>query len=420
MALFRVTGNPFVDAGIFALCHLASKKEPEEIKVEDVQKWVKHLPQYYVKPKGKAVKGWEKLGNVFTQNAKFLNPSPKFDREAEFRKFLDELSSKAKLLSLQGNCLGCGGRDVEDVEWRAYRHVYPLTGSGDMVNWFSFFEPGLPLCATCILAVQFVPFYLIARNGRLALVHSSNPKLMRSVAKLAGQHSLIRASAGEPGFYRPDFAQRRISDEQFTVHLALKLLAEAEVFEEVSIRVYFFANSGQKNVLSYTDLPAPAFNFLNEAKKAGRQDQVRELLKRDEHEICRRLVNEESILSFFMDHENRCVIGGWQLLELYLKEVEGMQAERLKTIKRVGQGLYDYLKSTDFKRLRDLEQAETYGDLLLILTRIQKERSICAVDDVAEIFPQDAEGRIMWREGKSLLLLYIYELMHQEGKQPKL
>jgi CRISPR-associated protein Cst1 len=412
MTLFRITGNPFVDAGIFALCHLSDKQEPEQLDVNNLRIWTDKLPDYY--------SSWSKLGNMFTQNAKILNPATKRAgrNKKAYRDFLNGLLSKVSPTASSGTCLSCGARDAETS---VYREVYPLTGSGDMLNYFSFFEPGLPLCAVCVLAVQFAPFYLIARNGRLALVHSPNPKLMRQVAKRAVYHALAQASASQPGFYRPDFARGGVSDEVFAVRLARQLIAEADsVFGPTAMRVYLFANSGERNVLSYLDLPAPAFAFLENAKLAGLQQELQELLQRNEQEICRCLLEGESILSFFLDRQNRHVVGGWTLLELYLKEVEGLDPERLEVLKKVGQRLFEYLKATSFRRLQDLEQAldGRYGDVLVTLTRIQREALICDVDDVGALFPRDTEGRPLWREALTLLLLYIYARMWEANIKP--
>jgi len=405
--IYHFTGNPFVDAGIMTLCALSSKDDPLELGLSDVTRHVRKLPKLYLR--------W-KLGALFTQNSKFSNPAIPFkDRERRYALYLNDLLKQVRPASQNGTCMACGSRQA-DTE-RVFREVHPLTGSGDLVNYFSFFEEGLPLCAACVLALQFAPFYLISKGGRLILVHSHNTRLMLNLAtrRTVPYVKGLIAAGGELAFYAPkDYLGRE--DQEFLVNLVYKvILPLGELYGLTAIRMYSFRNSGQRNELDYLDLPAQVFKFLEEAYTGGLNQSLHELFERSSPDMYRRLVAGESVQHSFIDRKGRTIIGGWELFELYLTRVEEMKQTRLEAIKRVGQRLYDYLKKTDFRRLDALEDDNLdYRGFLVELNKIQREALVWEIDDFALLFPEDDEGRILWKETRNILLGYIYELRHKK------
>jgi CRISPR-associated protein Cst1 len=403
------TGNPFVDAGIAALCALNQKNEPQQISKEDFENSAEYIANFYP--------NWPKLRNLFTQNCTLLNPSNRKNREAKYKMELKELLQKTTFASSTRSCAACGTREADTS---LYRDKYPLTGSGDLVNYFSFFEPGFPVCATCTLAVQFVPLYVISNEGKLFLAHSHNTKIMLDIAKDALTHFKRRAAAGaEPTWYPSRSQFSKNAANECVIKLARDLiLRSVSQIGPTTIRLYSFVNSGQINLLDYIDLPIEVFSFIEQAHLGGLKRNLDELFHNANRNLYHRLVNGDSIKPFFLRLKERKIIGGWELFELYLKEVEKLDTKRVEAIKRTGQRLYTYLKNTDFKRLEDLERAtdKEYRDYLAVLTKIQKETPIWEVDDYLLLFPQDEKGIIFWRETAHVLLGYIYEQKHKEEK----
>jgi CRISPR-associated protein Cst1 len=411
--IYHVTGNPFVDAGIMALCALSGKDDPLKLGLSDLKKHARELPRLYLR--------W-KLGVLFTQNSKFSNPAvPSKDRERRYADYLNDLLQQVRPASQSGSCMACGSR-LADTE-RIFREIHPLTGSGDFLNYFSFFEGGLPICAACVLALQFIPFYLISKKGgRLILVHSHNTRLMlnlaarRTVPYIKG----LIAASGELAFYAPkDYLGRE--DQEFLVNLVYKvILPLGELYGPTAIRMYALRNSGQRNELDCLDLPAQVFKFMEEAYTGNLRQSLQELFERSSPEMYRRLVAGESIQHFFIQKKVRRIIGGWELFELYLTGVEEMKQARLDAIKKVGQRLYDYLKKTGFKRLDALEDDNLdYRSFLVELNKIQREALVWKIDEFALLFPEDEEGRILWKETRNILLGYIYELKHEDKEVKK-
>jgi len=47
--LYTFTGNPFVDAGIWAICEWSGRKKPEEITVEDLREIKQDVISIYLR-----------------------------------------------------------------------------------------------------------------------------------------------------------------------------------------------------------------------------------------------------------------------------------------------------------------------------------------------------------------------------------
>jgi hypothetical protein len=66
------TGNPFIDAGIAAVCALAERGNPMQISKSDLIQTAQQLIDFYLdgnQPK------WQNLGKLFTINCIQQNPS---------------------------------------------------------------------------------------------------------------------------------------------------------------------------------------------------------------------------------------------------------------------------------------------------------------------------------------------------------
>jgi len=178
--------------------------------------------------------------------------------------------------------------------------------------------------------------------------------------------------------------------------------------------LYLFMNSGQLNFLNFLDLPTDIFVFIERAHLSGLGKNLDYFFKVQSPSIYRALLEEKKLTSYFLRQKNRELIGGWELYELYLIEVEKMDEKRLEIIKKVGKNLYECLKSGEF-RPEDLELINSYGDLRMLLTKMQKKRLIWEIDDEMYLFPRDKEGAVRWKETQLILLAYIYEQMHKEN-----
>jgi CRISPR-associated protein Cas8b1/Cst1 subtype I-B len=140
-------------------------------------------------------------------------------------------------------------------------------------------------------------------------------------------------------------------------------------------------------------------------------------LKELSPKIYRALVEEKNLIYYFLKRKERELLGGWKLFELYLAEVEKMDEERLKVIKRVGKNLYEYLKSDGFKKLKNIENVDKYGNFRVLLTKAQRKQLIWELEDEPFLFPRSKEGAVRWKETQLMLLAYIYEQIHKEQQE---
>ena len=146
-----------------------------------------------------------------------------------------------------------------------------------------------------------------------------------------------------------------------------------------------------------------------------------EVYQRSANLVYNNLLQNKSILRFFIDKSDREVRGDWKFLSLYLEEVSNMDKSRINVIKQVGDFIADSIrKSGHDRRLRQLEFANNYGECRNILRFVIKDRirqqekmPLFSLDDYVEhLFPESQEQSILWWETRDLLVFRIYEKLH--------
>jgi len=459
MSYFTWTGNPWVDAGVSALCALSRKDDPESITLDDVKQAARYVAELY--PRWAMIKGGgftkvfhnfapfnfslptensfreqlSQLENEFIQKhggakTKALK-DPQFKQKKKeiqerskqakkslayrekvfqerYEKFVTEFLSHLAPKQAKGACVGCGSADVD---YRLQRDKHPMLGSGDLVNYFSFFEDGLGFCANCTFAIQFAPLSLVQIENWLCAVHSHEPKIMlarrNGITYKALQHFNARVAAKRKiTFYDPNIKARSLPEA--IVRLAVDLTEDTEILqlENVGIRLYRFSNAGQTANISFVDLPAPVFRFIARTKQRGLKSNLEELFRYGGLDIFQRLTDNQSIKYFFFDRENKLIRGGWKLFELYLKEVDEMDQDNFQTIISVADRIYDYVQKTNLKPLKEMEQAN-YPEFRRVLLSIHKVFPICTSKDLPIILSFDN-----WNERRDMILFRIYERQH--------
>lgn len=425
MNIYDWTGNPFVDAGIAAILAVNEKKAPQTIDLNDIETCINIIQKLYLTEK------WKKnLYSVFPNNP-ITNASVKNSRDV-YENFIRILFDSLKERGTQGNCIACGSRDADQ---KANRMHLPLTGY-EGSHYFSFKAKGNDLCSACLLAIQFSPLTFFA-CGKLALIHSNSPKVMRYWAKKciknARQQLVVKQFDGclNEGFINPVNALFKIATD------LVQIREENWSEENASIRIYHFTNYNQGPDLDIYDLPAPVFNFIANARIAGGLKYWQQIVKKgylrktdtgdDEDAIKKykndvfiRLLNGQSILLYFYNTQSKKVTGNWQFLKIYLKEVLKMDEKRIQTIRKIGDEISELIKSSPNgkKRLSQLEMARNYHTCRMVLLRFVQDRvaqkapdPLFTFDDYVEsLFPEGANG---WNETRDLILFRIYENLHQ-------
>lgn len=431
--IYDFTGNPFVDAGIWAISQWIGKK-PEELNIKDLNKVAEDVFDTVYSNK----KWYSSIlhGMVFP-NGKVSNPGdfkkPISERKSKALIYYTELIGEIEPLGSSGSCISCGRRNFKN---RYYKSEIPLTGSGKCLNFFSFGTDGADYCPACAFAVQFSPL-IMYKCGDLLLMHSDSEILMRIWSRKAIKNLKAQFSAGNvEGPFNEGY--KNVKNAFF--HIVGSIIDEMGIRglsdKQISITFYRFKNFNQGANLDVYYFPAVIFNFLADIKRHENYHDWMRIVKRgyryvdwdkikeekeyknNPNRVYNNLLEGKSIIGFFIDRKNKEAIGGWDLLSNYLVEVRKMDEKRVETIKNVGDELAEYIKaSDDIKTLNKLETASNYKNYRNLLRIIIKKRiengaesPLFTFDDyVNNLFP---EGNLTWRETQDLILFRIYEVLH--------
>jgi CRISPR-associated protein Cst1 len=423
--IYDFTGNPFVDAGVWAISGLV-KKKPDELDKNDLKSVLNETVKLYL------TKKWSKnIYSIFPNNP-ITNPSVK-NKEERYLEILNQLIDEITPLNNFGSCISCGRRDIIQ---RSGKDKIPLTGSKKMVNYFSYGADGADYCPACAFAIQFSPLVFYACVN-LLMVHSNSEKLMKIWSQKAIKHIRKQISLGD---YTGCFDEGYKNQKNALFHIIemIQTVEERPDLKDksISINFYYFTNYIQNPDLEIYHIPASVFNFLYLANGPGYDEDWMKIVRRgyvnidiekakEEKEyrnkpnmVYNNLLDGRSIIGFFINRKKKIALGKWDLLECYLEEVRKMDEKRILAIKKVADELADYIKTAnDMKTLGKLETASNYRNYRNLLRIIIKKRiengaesPLFSFDDyVNNLFP---EGSLTWRETQDLILFRIYEVLH--------
>lgn len=425
---FVFTGNPFVDAGIYAI-ETYYGKDFYSLSPKELETKIDRIVELYM------TDGWKKnMYSIFTGNSKFSNPSIK-DKRASSEKYLKELLEGFSLPKTSGTCVACGRRDASPVK---KRDEIPLTGSGKLINFFSGASEGERYCSVCTFAAQFLPLFLCSVGKYFLLFHSASSKMMRYWAKLGIKNVQEQiASNNYIGCMQDGYK----NGENALFHIVEKMIRDnKDIFpeENPSITAYIFSNYGQNPPpMRIIHLPNSVFRFLVYIQRLDASSWAKIVRKgykgfkkEDDYKwrnntVYKNLLNGISIIGFFINNRNRTIIGNWEIFSYYLKEVREMDKNRIEVLKKVGDKISNYIRQTDnTKRLFALETAKSYEEMRNVLLKITKDMIANKMDVplfttdefLNDLFPK---GALEWKETRDILLFRIYEKLSDYIKEKK-
>ena len=422
----KITGNPFIDSGIYAVSNLL-KKDIEDITISDMEIISKDISKLYTEIE------WKKNMHSIFPNSILVNPAStnKENLNELYLNNLLDLINTINPIQQNGSCMGCGRRNSQKIFGK---DSIPLTGSKSLINYFSFGNPGADYCSLCALLIQFSPLTLYRCGGKFVVLHSDSRKVMNLWAKNAIEDLNNQKIFGKyTGCYNKGYT--RPTNTIFNMISQVISSSSNWRGENPSFNFYFFSNYNQNPELEIFTFPTNVFNFLtnipNEDKNnwniiikysyryIKNNDFVDEKkYKNNPNEVYERLIKGKSILKFFYSITKQKTHCSWKLVESYLSEVRNMDDKRIETIKNVGDRLSIFIKNEDKRKLiKDLEIASNYNTFRNILKKIfvskiesNDEDLLFTFDEyVIYLFP---EGNKTWRETQDLLLFRIYENLH--------
>ncbi len=440
----KLMGNPFVDVGVSVICEwLDRHPQPNEITTEDLKEVVQQIVPLYCEYEYRSQIRFIFPNSTLTQHSKIQKGIQSLNEELG-SEWLHQLG-KVTDLGDAGDCMGCGRRNAY---FRLKKTEVPLTGSGSLRNFFPLFAEGSGYCAACTLAIQFAPLGFVRSGGKFLTLHSNSWKAISYWTRTCIADIISRVAQNEfTGFFDP-----KESKAQNALFYMIRRMIEYEAdrsAENITMQVYSFSNDNRKAELDMYHLPARVFNFLRYVHRAqyaenwysivrsGYRRQTRkgfqdidlknknpaEVYQKSTNLVYNNLLQDKSILGFFMDKLGKKTRSNWELLSLYLKEVRKMELTQLEKIKQVGDLIAECIqKSGRDRRLKQLEGATSYGECRNILRYVIRDRiqqgapePLFSIDDYMEhLFPaSDNLDLTPWRETRDLLLFRIYEKLHK-------
>ena len=429
----KLMGNPFVDAGVCGICEwLGRTVQPEQITTTDLEQVVNDIA-----PMMQTDVGWRNLHGVFP-NSVLTNAAYRKQDQVELLKkkckvYLDTIVK----LEQTGDCMGCGRREANT--WLSRTNI-PLTGSGKLRNFYPTFAEGAGYCSACAFAIQLSPLAFVATGGKFLTLHSNSWSALRGWSRVCVDDIRQQQLRQEmTGCYNPGYANPRNGVFYMAREMIIRF-QEMRADENIAMQIYCFTNYNQGPELEIFYMPAPIFKFLRNVYESGFntawQDIVRagyrkinwdKLESEDDYKnrtnsVYENLLQDRSILGFFLNKRIRKPRGNWELLFLYLKEVRTMEQTRLEKIKEVGDLIAECIReSGSDKRLTRLERAKSYEACRNVLLYIIRERikqgtstPLFSLDDYVEhLFPESEDFTATpWRETRDLLLFRVYEQLH--------
>lgn len=439
---FYWTGHPFVDAGLAAVLIFSGKNKPHELTGKDVISTIEFISELYSKEE------WVKYlhGKIFPNSGLLMvNPSMKRNRKPEnlagrLKQLYDSIEPLKKSHD-RGVCAVCGRREIYKGDYEVYRSIFPLLGTGGMLNFFpSANENGFDLCSHCLFLTQFMP--LTSYNlPNVLLIHSYPYEKMIEFSKepniYATEYKLVSSARN---FRKPEnFLFRKIME------ITRKVESKSRFWEHTIITLYYFINgnrSGQQKV-DIIQIPNSALKFISFAgekeyngwktilnmgwvvKKAKKDElSFEDLEKGYSNNVYQKILNEESILPYFYNSNKKKANAKWRLLEFYCLEVLGLDKDTLKFIKEVGDKIVetiDPLSDNKLKKvIRELETAKKlyqFSNFFIQLEKIRQKNNLknafLSFDEFSLLLTGYGEElNTSWYTVKNLLLFRIYEKMH--------
>ncbi len=458
------TGDPFVDVGHSILQKIVSEKpygasnvnQPDELNALD---WATSI----------YVDNWQGKLHGFFLNSGITNPANK-GKERErtrqhYEKFFRKLNSDAK-----GICRITG---KEDALYAAGRESVILSGSGTFINFHHGLEGGLMTGGEALFATLFAPLGCVQAGDKIALLHSNRADL---TAYLAGENyklntnpalkgleiGLAKAKAGNPANAIFEYADKiNLEKERFGI------TAESPV----ALTLYHFTNFGAKPEVVVYNLSATLFSFYHvvttypeflkdwaffvrdhyrnskfkgakastEAEsltvpgKKGNVEQVgKEAYQGWFNDVYRALISNQNLLPMIVRWtQKRSQILPFKIVSYYCKKILLMEQQTLDLIVRLAKHLAEQDESQVKKTLNRLKLAKNEASVRSLLLNTQfrhykmhlkadadavsgkdHEPFIRLEEYVRFLFPESGD----WRRIKDLLLISIYEQLHDLGK----
>jgi CRISPR-associated protein Cst1 len=388
-----------------------------------------------------------------------LNPILELLGKKDYRQMVLRDAEQAPLCAFTG----------QQAYLRVSRSMFPMINGRGVMNFGPMGEAGLPVSDVILLAIHALPLGCVITQGALLAVESDDRGLMFEFVKanLENNKRFIQL-ANQNGYEKfPNLSSYKTRLMNVLVEaLGKQSLKWGDNHHAPSLNAYHFSNYGSNARMTVYALPSSTVQFVWEAGKGehaaawqriiagGRtqdKDESEELRQKAPKLTQRNLIWEDLfdlpedarrfLRTYFLRQPLRLFkqdprsdynsfaqadLISWDLTALFLKRIMNMEKDRIDQLRILGDRLADYIQQQDDRKLlRTLYQERRYHIFRMALLRAMNDYSrrasagsepLVSFDGYVKIFEEGDEfERIDWNLARDLLLIRIFEQLHQHG-----
>lgn len=380
MPFHKLTGNPFVDTGLYVLSSLAKTDDPNELSTDDVHVVFGDgsnlaqinarlrsftmvfgangpLTQSQYRPKGKQKQLSEKNVKAYTGVlSAFLRQTEQSASEFPLCEVCGEnhgfdFDSVVRQALIQA---GVTDRGIKQIG----RDWFPLAGSpGNDAQALPSASRGLSICAKCLFVVHYMPLGLMLMQGRLVCFQSRPSSIAAElVANIVYDY--------ENKLHATNDKIEMLGKKEGTTSMTRRLLSwmsklqqtkkEETLPDSVTLLLWLFSNAGADADCEITEIPNHALQFLWQARKLGFSNELLTLLQSESK------VPDYQLLSCVQNHRDYTRLYPYKtfqgaspgLFALYHQLVLGETITALQSAQRLAQARLAEVKPKDQKALK--------------------------------------------------------------------
>lgn len=427
----------------------ADCERPGDLTDDDLEKFARYAERAYFSPELSSY-----LTVLFTSN--FINPSFKPEKKREFVKSILHVFKEASDPALPP-CAYCAKPSAR----LAHRDLVPMLTGREAVNFFPGGTPGLPLCGSCILALQALSIGAPMCSGRALVVFCDSPELTLQLVRAWQPEVRKRIQLSQTAGEKLSPMTRPLTR---TIEALTSIESERADYGNSSLTVYHVSNSGQGPQADIHFLPSPVVQFVRRARAARysaiwgelvhRAWEIPQRPKKGDRQLKAQAPSLRNYLyedlfnlperagRFIRVYLLRKAIkypqgpgdprasypgwkdgirGLWDLTSLFLQEVIAMDMARVEAIRKVGDTLADEISvENDRKLWWRIYSGDAYRQVRLTLIQASKARlkrtlpPVLSLDEFLQVFEEGEElPRVDWRLAWDLVLIRIIEKLYQ-------
>jgi|WetSurMetagenome_2_1015567.scaffolds.fasta_scaffold06567_6 CRISPR-associated protein Cst1 len=441
--LTRATGDPFADAGGYAL-----KEFDHLYPTSDILDLIMKAADIYVD-------NWGAKINTFFLDSPITQPAYNAQRKKEeTRKYFEALLNETTHYQ-EGICR-ITGQNAKLFPAGRYNSI--LSGSGTFVNFHHDFQEGIMLSKEIIIRLFFLPLACENLIGKIVVVHSNEEYITEVFAKKNCKQNISDIAS--------NISTSILKSKSYSVGTALFRYAD-EIIEEAknnannidySITLYHFTNFGAKPEIQIYTLPSAIFIFYLNTQKGvykrqwnsfvanyysnkeyknisydEKENVIRSNNKNDletiqesnfkfwRNKIYNMLLNGESIIKNILKWSRKHDLS-LTIIRLYEKNIRKMKKETISKIEQMAdfilssndeQGIKKAIIKLDGVKNSYLLRRFVLKDIVAKYYNAGNEEAIVTIEDYADYLFPDTNS---WQETRDVLLIAIYQKLHEQKK----